>query len=244
MTQLHQLIAIAKGEKSGAAGELTNAYHTLAKPALLSGLARTYQPRDEEGDHLPPESTRVQVRATEVIDQVADRLSRMFDVVASLENSNRGATADVVVGDVTVLEAVPVTVLLFLEKQLVDLATFVRKLPMLDQAEHWTYDDTTDAFATDPVETTRTKKVPKAFVRAPATEHHQAIVDAFHEDVIVGTWTTVKFSGALQAARIKVLTERVEALQRAVKTAREAANSAEVAELKIGKSFFEFLLRP
>jgi hypothetical protein len=128
-----------------------------------------------------------------------------------------------------------------LEKQLVDLATFIRKLPVLDQSEQWTYDPTTDAYATAPVETTRTKKVPKAFVRAPATQHHQAIVDAFHEDVIVGTWTTVKFSGALPAARIKVLVDRVEALQRAVKTAREAANSVPVVDMKIGEKFFGFL---
>lgn len=242
MTKLHQLIAIAKGEQAQGVAALTNAHHVLAKPQLLSGIARTYQPKDEEGDRLPPESTRVQIRADAVIDDVAAKLTRMYDVVASKENSNRNAVANVVVGETTVLEDVPVTVLLFLEKQLVDLHTFVRKLPVLDPSEQWTYDGTTDAYATEPVETTRTRKIPKAFVRAPATEHHQAIVDAFHEDVIVGWWTTVKFSGALPAARIKVFVERVEALQRAVKTAREEANSAPVVDLKIGKKFFDFLL--
>jgi hypothetical protein len=243
MTKLHQLIAIEKPAKARGQAALTEAHHVVGKQALLSGISRAYRPRDEDGDHLPPESTRVQVRTDAVIADLVTDLTRMYDVVASKENSNRNAVADVVVGDATVLKGVPVTVLLFLEKQLVDLHTFVRKLPVLDQSEQWAYDETTDAFATAPTETTRTKKVPKAFVRAPATETHQAIVDVFHEDVIVGTWSTIKFSGALPAARIKLLVERVEALQRAVKTAREEANSVPVVDMKIGKRFFDFLFK-
>jgi hypothetical protein len=242
MTQLHQIIAIEKSEKASGVAALTRAHHTLAKPALMSGIARTYRDRrDEDGDELPSESTRVQVRADAVIAEVVEKLIRMYDVVATKENSNRNALADVVVDGDVILKDMPVTVLLFLEKQLVDLRTFVQKLPVLDQSEQWTYDTTTDAYATEPVQTTRTKKVPKAFVRAPATQHHQAVVDAFHEDVIVGTWTTVKFSGALPASRVKVLVERVEAMQRAVKTAREAANSVPVVDMQIGKKFFDYL---
>jgi hypothetical protein len=241
MTKLHQLVAIEKTEKGQGVAALTRAHHTLAKPPLLSGIARTYRARDDEGDQLPPESTRVQIRAEAVIAEVVEKLSRVYDVVASKENSNRNAVADIVVDGDVILKDVPVTVLLYLEKQLVDLATFVRKLPVLDQADQWTYDEITDTYATQPVETTRTRKVPKAFVRAPATQHHQAIVDAFHEDVIVGYWSTVKYSGALPAGRIKGMVERVDALQRAVKTAREAANSVPVVDMKIGKQVFDFL---
>ena len=241
MTLLHQIVAVEKTEKALGVATLTRAHHTLAKAPLMSGISRTYRARDDEGDLLPPESTRVQIRADEVISEVVEKLTRMYDVVATKENSNRNAKADIVVDGDVILKDVPVTVLLFLEKQLVDLATFVKKLPVLDQAEQWTYDNVTDTYATDPVETTRTRKVPKAFVRAPATKEHQAIVDAFHEDVIVGYWTTVKRSGALPAGRVKAMVERVEAMQRAVKVAREAANSVPVVDLKIGKPFLDFL---
>jgi hypothetical protein len=46
--------------------------------------------------------------------------------------------------------------LLFLEKQLVDLHTFVKKLPVLDASDSWSYDASADCYATDPVQTVRT----------------------------------------------------------------------------------------
>ncbi len=61
------------------------------------------------------------------------------------------------------------------------------------------------------------------------------------EDVTVGYWRTVKFSGALPAQRVNELLERVERLQEAVKFAREEANNLEVEEIKVGERFFKYL---
>ena len=128
--------------------------------------------------------------------------------------------------DGTVLASdIPVTYLLFLEKQLADLQTFVTKLPVLDAAETWSYDEATDAYATPPTQTTRSKKVPRNHVKAEATEKHPAQVEMYFEDVLVGYWTTVKFSGALPQARVNELRARVIKLSEAVKIAREQANS-------------------
>lgn len=69
--------------------------------------------------------------------------------------------------------------------------------------------------------TVRTKKVPRNHVKAEATDKHPAQVDVYYEDVPVGYWTTVKFSGALPARRVNELLDRVEKLQQAVKFARE-----------------------
>ena len=66
MTKLNQIIAIEKGVKSKSYPELTEAHHDVQKPALLTGITRTYQPKDEDGEQLPPESTRVQVKAEDV----------------------------------------------------------------------------------------------------------------------------------------------------------------------------------
>ena len=106
------------------------------------------------------------------------------------------------------------TYLLFLEKQLTDLHTFVKKLPVLDAAEAWAFDEATDAYSTAPTQTTRTKKVPRNHVKAEATEKHPAQVEVYFEDVLVGYWTTVKFSGALPQARSTSCKARVEKLQR------------------------------
>jgi len=84
------------------------------------------------------------------------------------------ARADVVIDGQTIATDVPVTYLLFLEKQLVDLHTFVKKLPVLDAAESWVRDDSTDSWRTEAVRTIRTKKVPRNHVKAEATDKHPA----------------------------------------------------------------------
>src|SRR3954451_3184704 len=101
MARLNQIIAVEKGIKSRSFQELTEAHHVLQKPALLTGIARTYRPKDEEGEQLPPESTRVQMKAEEIIRQTIDILTRLFDVTATKDWANGQAWADVVVdGDV------------------------------------------------------------------------------------------------------------------------------------------------
>lgn len=240
-TKLNQIIAIEKGTKSRTFQELTEAHHALQKPALLSGISRTYRPKDEEGEQLPPESTRVQVKAEDIIRQTIETLTKLFDVTATKDWANCQAKADVVIDGNVLLAQVPATYLLFLEKQLVDLHTFVKKLPILDASEFWTFDASADAWATEPLQTTRTKKVPRNHVKAEATEKHPAQVEVYYEDVIIGYWRTVKFSGALPAKRVNELLTRLEKLQEAVKFAREEANNIEVTEQKMGEKVFNYL---
>jgi hypothetical protein len=240
-TKLNQIIAVEKGVKTAAFQELTEAHHQLQKPTLLSGISRTYRPRDEEGETLPPESTKVQVRAEEVLRQTAESLTRLFDVTATKDWANCKAKGDVIVDGTVLLKDVPATYLLFLEKQLTDLHTFIKKLPTLDASETWTFDTAADCFATEPVQTVRTKKIPRNHVKAEATEHHPAQVEVYYEDVTVGYWRTVKFSGALPAKRVNELLERVDRLAAAVKFAREEANSMEVEDQKLGAKVFQYL---
>jgi hypothetical protein len=244
MAKLNQIIAVEKGVKSKSLQDLTEAHHALQKPALLAGIARTYRPRDEEGEQLPSEATKVQVKAEEIVRKTGEVLAKLFDVVASKDWANTRARADVVVDGQVLLTQVPVSYLIFLEKQMVDLHTFIKKLPVLDASENWVFDASADCWATEPLQTTRTKKIPRNHVKAEATEKHPAQVEVYYEDIVVGYWKTVKFSGALPASRVNQLIDRVERLQQAVKFAREEANAAEVEEKKLGHKVLGFLFGP
>jgi hypothetical protein len=241
MSKLNQILAVEKGIKSKVQSELTEMHHALQKPALLSGISRVYQPRDDEGERLPSESTRVQVKAEELLRQTKSTLTKLMDVTATKDVTNTKALADVVVDGRVLLTQVPATYLLFLEKQLVDIMTFVKKLPTLDPSETWVKDEQLGVFKTTPVMTVRTKKVPKAFVKAPATDKHPAQVDVFNEDIIVGDWSTVKFSGALPTSEVNAMVEKVEKLQQAVKYARETANGVETADYKAGEQVLSYI---
>ena len=239
--KLNQIIAIEKGIKTSSFQELTEAHHLLQKPSLLAGISRTYQPKDEEGEQLPSEFTRVQASAETVIKDTAKILTTLFDITAAKDWANCEAKADITVDGRTLAVDVPATYLLFLEKQLVDMHTFIRKLPTLDPSETWAFDPSADTYVTEAVQTAKTKKVPRNHVKAEATDKHPAQVEVFYEDVVVGYWKTLKFSGALPASRVKELLDRVDKLQQAVKFAREEANAIEAPDKKLGASLFGYL---
>lgn len=241
MTSLHEVLAAEKGAKGRAHRTLTGAYQSLQKVALLSGVSRTYRPVDDDGERLPSESTLVQISVHDVLADVSKSLMEMFDVVLTKDAANQSTTADVVVDGRVLLPDVPVTTLLFLEKQLTDLHTMVSKLPTLDPADEWHFDGNRGVYATDQVESRRTEKLPQSHVAYEATEHHPAQIHLWQKDVTVGFWTTVKFSGALPAARVAELTGRVVALQKAVIAARQQANQAAVTHREMGEQVMDFL---
>lgn len=242
-TKLHQINALLAGFKPQAERVLTDAHHAAQKGQPLAGISRTYQPlSDEPSEQLPPESTRVQIRVSDVVNDVAAHLGRLFDLQMQQDATNAQAKADVVVNGLTLIQDAPVTYLLFLQKQLVNLRTFITKLPTLDPAEHWEWDAERLCFAADPAKTQKMKKVMRNHVLAEATQHHPAQVQVYAEDVPVGTWTTVKLSGALPAEHVRRLRERVDALIDAVKMARETANSTTVVDAQAGEAVFSYLL--
>jgi len=239
--KLNQVLAIEKGVKSKTHSTLTQLYHRVQKNALLAGQSRIYLPLDEEGVKLPPESQRVQVRADDVLKDVRKALVELFNVTAQKDMANRGASGDVDIDGVNLLEGVPVTYLLFLEKQLTDLKTMIAKVPTLDADTSWTWDANAGVFRSEATETTKTKKVQKPIVLYPATEEHPAQTQLVTEDVVVGNWTTVRQSGALPADRKEQLSERIIKVLEAVKFAREQANSADAPKHTLGDDILGFI---
>src|SRR5438128_4628235 len=136
--KLNQIVAIEKGVKSRVYAELTADHQVLQKDELFRGHAKTYRPKDDDptqptGETLPDDNKKVIHRADDVIRDTAKKMTELFDVTATKDWGNCVAKADVIVGGQALLSQVPVTYLLFLEKQLADIHTFVKKLPTLDQ---------------------------------------------------------------------------------------------------------------
>lgn len=243
MARLNQIIAIEKSIKSRSVQELAEAQKALQKPGLLSGISRTYRPKDEEGEQLPPEFKKVEVKTEEIIRKTTEVLTKLFDITATKDWTNCQARADVTIDGNVLLSQVPVSYLLFVEKQLTDLQAFIKKLPVLDASETWNFDPSADCWVTEPVQTLKTFKTPRNHVKAEATEHHPAQVEVYYEDITIGYWRTVKFSGALPARRVNELLQRIETLQQAVKFAREEANNFEVQEQTVGERILQFIFR-
>ncbi len=241
MPKLNQILAIENGIKTRVYADFTELHQATQKPALMNGFHKAYQPRDEDGETYPPESQKVQHNAAEVLERVAAGLTELFDITAIKDYANCAARADVVVDGRPLIKDVPATYLLFLEKQLSDLHTFVAKMAELDAGSDWNVDPGTGLFKTEPTATQRTKKLQRPIVLYDATEHHPAQTQLITEDVIAGQWVTIKYSGAIPAPRKKQLLGRIEKLTNAVKFAREQANAVETTEQKVGRHVFDYL---
>ena len=242
MPKLNQINAIVSGRKGEAEKVVTELYKLIQKEQLFAGRERTYRPIDEvNGQKLPPESQRVQQRADDLIRQARAKWTELWDLVLTQDTGNQQAKADVVVDGKTVLAQVPVTFLLFLDKQVNDLATFVSKLPTPDPAEEWSYDPNTGLLRSRATESLRTSKEPTVIVKYEATKDHPAQTELFTKDVPVGTWTQILYSGCLPAETKTAILERLRKLQDAIKTAKEQANLLEVKPQKAAEAVFGYV---
>lgn len=241
-TKLNQVIAIEKGVKSRAYAVISELVKTIQKAELFNGVARTYQPKTEDGETLPPERKHVQFNVKDILGSLRLSQSDLYDTTAQKDIANTAARANVLVDGDEVLPELPVTTLLFLEKQLTDLRTFVDALPVLDSSEAWEYDPNSGLQKAVPVQTARTKKEQRALVLYPATDKHPAQTQMVTEDVPAGIWTTVRQSGAMPKPQKEIIANRVEKLLIAVKEARERANDIDAsAKPQIGARVFNYL---
>lgn len=241
--RLNQHLANENQIKNETDKTITMLYHIAQKPDLFSGLEKFYSSlADEGGDKLPPETKKVQVVAENVLKDGATLWSRYFDYTATKDTANANAKADVVVGETILLKDMPVTTLLFLEKQLENVRTLVTHLPVLDGADNWEKDEATGHHKTKEVQTHRTKKVQKPIVKYPHSDKHPAQTEMITEDIVEGYWHTKKFSGAMTYPRKRAILDRVSLLLQAVKTAREGANGAtEAPKVEVGDAIFGYL---
>lgn len=238
---LAQIIAVKQSVQAEARKEGARLNKLVQVPTPFNGLTKTYQPLDDDGIRYPNEATKVQTNVAAVLEAAAASQARWFDVTLTQEAANATANADVVVDGVKVLESVPVTYLLFLEKALVEEQAFLSKLPVLDPAVDWELDVATGNYRSEPVQTIKSKKKRIVETLAPATDKFQAQVQVFEDTEPEGTWTKVDFSGAIPATRKADLLSRVSKLSQAVKFAREQANATKVTDHKAADKVFGFL---
>lgn len=241
MQKLSQVIAVEKGIKERTNQAITALHHAGQKADPYQGIDRKYAPIKDGDAVLPPESRLVQQTVPGVIKAVRKQLGELLDITAAKDYANCSARANVTVDGKAVLEGAPVTYLLFLEKYLTDLHTVVAKLPTLSADEEWTADPNTGLYKSKPQESVRTSKEQVPIELSKATDKFPAQVQLITKDLTVGTWTTIKISGAMPVPAKEALLERLERLQRAVKYAREAANIIDAPEINAGDSILGWL---
>lgn len=238
--KLHELVAIRKGIKTRTYAALSQLHKISQKAELYNGMTKEYHPIEEDGLKLPPASTIVQSFFEDILNQARTIATEAWDTEATQEWGNQQATATLTLGNLTI-ENVPATFLLYMEKQLSDLYTFVEKLPTLDSDKIWLKDENSRTYVTDEVKTARTETVTSPVVVTEATDKHPAQWTNVNKIMTRGYWHTRNQSGAMpKPLKAKLLT-RITTARDEVKRARSRANDTEVEKKQVASALFDYL---
>ena len=240
--KLNQIIAIEKGVKSRTYSEISMLHKNNQKHDLFNGFSKFYTPKNDDGESYPPENKKVQMIAFESLKNFGKTLTKLLDITATKDWANCTAIADIVIDGEVLVKDAPTSYLLFLEKQINDIRTYVETLPILDTSEDWVEDVNSGLYKTGSVKTHKTKKMQKPIVLYEATDKHPAQTQMITEDIVVGYWDIVKQSGAMPIFKKKQILERIEKLSAAVKFAREEANSVNAVQMEFGSKLFNYLI--
>ncbi len=249
MPRLSQVVATTPAVKKETHETLSALYAQVKKPALFNGSERVYVPHvvDSGGtpETLPPEHVKVQLRYTDLLEQVRIDQTRVIDAILTQDVGNKLANADVVIDGKVVAPGVPVATLLMLEERLNNFVTFLESLPTPDPGYDWEYDPQQGLLRSQDCEVQRTKKVPYRFEKAAATDKHPAQVEVFTEDKIVGHYTKTLYSGAPPYDKKSAMVVNAKKLRDAIKIAREEANgTTDVQRQYVGDKLFDYIFAP
>ena len=243
MLKLNQLLAMKKGITTRVKTEVDELHKKSQKFALFLGTIKKFESRVEGGEEFPTEKTKVQIRVEDHINSLSKAYSSLINIEASIDYANLKATTDLLVEGEMIAKNVPATHLLFLKKRVEEVATFIKALPLLDEAEDWERDESTGLHKSESTLTAKTKKMQRAIILSQATDKFPAQTQLITEDVTVGYMRLTKMSGSITSLRKKEILNRCELLLRSINISREAANNTEADSVNIGDTIFQYLLK-
>lgn len=252
-SKLHQLLAVE--------GDLEGIYKQITKETIdtftkrvnhFNGFIRELNWYDAE---MPPEPVERQHMMTTVKDKLDynnDSVVRYFDALLQKEATNQVAKADLIVDGTTIATEVPATMLLGMESRLKNVREVYASIPTLPPNVEWVEDAQKGPniySRKHPEENMKTEKTFKVQVLYEAQfpkegergDSLPAQVEKVPETKNVGVYKKHVWTGVLSPAEKSLLLNRIDKLIRAVKKARQQANSTEVVKKTIGKELFDYI---
>ena len=248
-TALHEILAVETGLAETANRVQKETTKTLEnKKTIFTGLLKAHELFADEDQHKTQanESKEVESTVKEQLDYASVEIGRYWDSIFKKEEANQRAKADIIIDGQVIVEGIPSIVLLSMEKKLSSLLGMYNAIPTLDAAKAWEPDTTyfkKDVFRTKHNRETQQAVSVKDFQEiSPATVQFKAQVVEFVKTEVVGKFIQTDYSGMLTSVDKAEKIQRLTALIRAVKTARQRANTTEVnQELRFGKELLDYI---
>lgn len=249
MARLHETLAVDSDLAEDAKKTIAGAIISFTKQVYLfvgsyKRLEMFAEDRKQEEDGAE-ERKELTITIQEKLDDVAEHLIRHLDCLAQKESTNQEASADLVLEDGTILLAdVPVTLLLSLETRLAAFKEMYKSIPTLAPGIDWADDPTQREGVYKSVHDVirhKTEQTFKSDILVPPTEFHPAQIEKWTEQVPIGNFITIQWSGMISPAQKSKLLNKINILLRGAKKARMKANTTEVVERAIGKTIFNYI---
>lgn len=242
---LHELLAV-EGDLDGQHKRiLSETEVTFNKKAeLFQGSHRKLEMFEDDGINYPEEFKKVDTTVQDKLDYMEKTVVRYWDAMLQKEATNQVATADLIIDGEVIAEALPATFLLGLESRLKTLRAVYEHIPTLAPGVNWIPDETqgNGIYKIDkPLEKLKTETIIEPVVLYEATKEHPAQVKESSKTKNVGKYITNVWSGMISPAEKSLKLSRIDTLIRAVKKARQRANTTEVNKRQVGKKLFDYI---
>jgi len=243
--QLHEIIAVEKDVHSQIQSIMNESIKIFKEPKNFISFHKTYEPYLDDTTLYPDERLEMKTNVLDRINYTFKYIINYYDIAAKKEATNCMAKADLIVDGETIIENLPATLLLTLEKEFKQLLVVWKTLPTLPAQSEWETDPNAKKGVVrlkHPHKRIRTKRVPDIITLAPATKEHPAQVTQGEKEINEGIWTQNEWCGSVSSAYKARMLENIELLIRGAKKARMRANKQEVSHLKIGKLIKNFII--
>lgn len=245
MAKLHELLAVEQDVEEIYNKTLKETKRVFENEVTkFIGAIRTLTWYDESTPAAPAEHQEMTTTVKAVLDEQQLNIIRYFDALLQKERTNQEAKTDLIVDGLTIAYDLPATFLLGLESRLKKIRNVYDEIPILPPSIKWVKDETKgpDIYAREhPEKQYKTEQIIKPQVLYEATKEHPAQVDKVQEKVNVGIYEKNVWTGVLSPGEKTRILGRINKLIRAVKKARQRANTTDVVDITIGKEIFDYI---
>lgn len=248
MPVLHEVIPAReelKGERRKLLDETGNTFGK--KTEHFRGHQRDYVPFDESAKDRESEVDRKELDTTvrSKLDYLFEHLIKYWDASAQVDATNQVAKADILVNGRILVAGVPATLLLAMEGELKDLRAVLGEIPTLPPGRKYERDAALGPNIWRQVDADvsfKQAKVIQSKILVQPTKEHPAQIEKWTEALNVGKYSMRQWFGMLSPSEKSELLGRLDELSRAVKAARQRANTTDVVPFSIGAAIRDYLL--
>lgn len=246
-TKLHEILAVEGMLDKTAKKLVLSSKKQLDKENLFMGQTRKLEMFAEKDARLNTvETMKLETTVDENLNYALDAVAKYWDAVIQKDSANQEAKADVVIDGKTILTDVPATTLLGLESKLTELRSLFEAIPTLPTGINWERNEADEPgiFRTrEDVKQAKTENDVGFRVLYEATKEHPAQIEKFKVVNDVGMYSTSRLSGMYTAHNKAKKLENTDIALRAIKTARQRANTVVINKnKKIGKDLITFIM--